>query len=127
MSMADPSPILDAARRLADLTRQYAAAGYDNTAAGLLLEAIMPLEEQIVAATPSTQAEALVVLMVAASVISIGNDINDAEPMVERGELAVRRATTFLAGAHGVDLAAFGSATYLPPSLVPHMQAGTTA
>ena len=108
---AASSPILDAARQLAALDRQHDLAdAADASKAELdrIMRQMRPLERFIVAASPTTTAEAAVILMVATG---------DADTAA--GASALSRVTRYLAGTAGVALAELGGNFYLPAASGP--------
>lgn len=113
------SPILDAARRIAVLNQQHDAADAVR-AGGAELDRIWCLvqsqEAFILAATPTTVTEAMVVLMVAVGNIDTAGNSEAADAMDDAATSAAARATRCLARVTGVDVAEFGGDVYLPPS-----------
>ena len=108
-----PSPILDAARRIAALSREYEIADVPRASAADLdriLRLIRLQECFILDATPATNAEAMAIMMVAAGKLDEQDDLFCA------ARSAVARATWCLAGIAGVDVMEFGGDFYLPPS-----------
>ena len=108
-----PSPILDAARRIAALSQEFEEAdvpGAGSAETDRIGRLIVSQEEVIFAATPTTVAEAMVVLMVAAG------SLDATDPLEDVARSAVARATWCLAGIAGVDVMKLGGEFYLPPS-----------
>ena len=107
------SPILDAARRIAALSQEFEEAdvpGAGSAETDRIGRLIVSQEEVIFAATPTTVAEAMVVLMVAAG------SLDATDPLEDVARSAVARATWCLAGIAGVDVMELGGEFYLPPS-----------
>ena len=114
-----PSPILDAARQIAALGRQYDKAdvpGADWRALDTIWMQVWAHERVILDATPATILEATVVVMVAAGNLDTGSASDDAGEMVNRAMRATARAIRFLAGAVGVAIEDIGGVVYLPDS-----------
>lgn len=119
VAAAAPSPILDAARQIAALDRQYEQADVPNVADGVLEAIWMQVwahERLILDAAPTTVMEAMVVLMVAAGNLDMASACDDVGATVNRAMHAVARATRFLAGTAGVTVEEFGGNLYLPES-----------
>ena len=109
---AAPSPILDAARRIAKLSQQYDEADVPGAGSAEMnrIWRLIGLQEGVVlAATPTTVAEAMAVLMVAS-----GN-LDEQDDLFCAAKSAAARAIRYLAGAAGVDVAEVGGDFYLPP------------
>ena len=118
---AVPSPILDAARQIAALDRQHEQADVPGVADGVLdaiWAQVWAHERSILAATPATVTEAMVVLMVAAGNLDTASTFNDAGATVNRAMHAAARAMRFLASTAGVTVEEFGGSLYLPESAV---------
>jgi hypothetical protein len=117
-SAAPPSsPVLDAACEIAALNRQHEAADVphaDSRELDRIWLQIWSQEKFILAATPTTVAEAMVILMVGAGQVYTAGDCEGAHAMADAGMLAVARATRYLAGTAGVSVADFGGDLYLP-------------
>ena len=116
---AAPSPILDAARQIAALGREYDEADVAD-ADGQVLDAIWTQvwahERTILAATPATVLEATAVLLVATGNLDRGACSDDNAAIVDRAMHAAARATRFLAGSAGVTVEDIGGTFYLPNS-----------
>ena len=111
-----PSPILDAARQIATLSLQHdeadvPGAGYAEM--NRIWRLIGSQEKIILAATPTTVAEAMAVLMVAS-----GN-LDEQDDLFCAAKSAAARAVRYLAGTAGVDVAEFGGDFYLPADVAP--------
>lgn len=116
---APSSPILNAARGIAALNQQHEQADTphaDGAALDRIWRQVRLLEQTILAATPVTIAEAMVVLMVAAGNLDMASSCEDAGSIVNAAMDAAARATRFLASAAGVTVAEFGGDLYLPAS-----------
>jgi len=116
------SPILDAARQIAAFNRQYDAAdvpGAKNAELDRIWRQIWSLEQTILAATPATVPEAMIIAMVGAGRVYTAGDCEGAGAMADAGMSAVARATRYLAGTSGVSLADFGGDLYLPADAAP--------
>ena len=119
-----PSPILDAARRIAALGQEHDAADVphaDGAELDRIWDLIRPQEEVVLAATPSTVAEAMVVLMIASGNLDAQDDLKGA------AKSAAARAIQCLAGLAGVDVMDFGGDLYLPPDVAPSCMMGRAA
>lgn len=117
-----PSPILDAAREIATLNRQHEAADVphaDSAELDHIWLRIWSQEKFILAAMPTTVAEAMVILMVGAGQVYTAGDCQGAGAMADAGMLAVARATRYLAGTSGISVADFGGDLYLPADAAP--------
>ena len=118
-AVAASSPILNAARGITVLNQQHDQADVPH-ADGAVLDRIWRqvrlLEQTILAATPATIAEAMVILMVAAGNLDMASSCEDAGSIVNAAMDAAARATRFLASAAGVSVAEFGGDLYLPAS-----------
>ena len=115
--VAAPSPILDAGRRIADLDRQHDAAdvpGGDQVELDRISRLIVGHERFIIAATPATATEALVVLMVAVGHIGSAGESDEGHEEILVGMAAAARAAHCLAGAFGMTMPEFGSNYFLP-------------
>ncbi len=116
---AAPSPILDAARQIAALGREYDAAdvaGADGRELDAIWRQVWAHEATILGATPATVLEATAVLLVAAGNLDRGACSDDNAAIVDRAMHATARATRFLAGTAGATLDDIGGGLYLPDS-----------
>lgn len=108
VAAAASSPILDTARQLAALDRQHEQADAANASKAemdRIMDQMRPLERFIIAASPTTTAEAAVILMVATG-----------EAAAPAGTSALARVACYLADTAGADLAELGGSFYLPAS-----------
>ena len=116
---AAPSPILDAARQLAVLDRQYEAAGAsgaDDAALDAIWKQVWVQEGLLLDATTATILEAAVVVMVAAGNLDTATALDTSGATVDRAMHAADRAVRFLAGTAGVAAEDIGGGLYLPDS-----------
>ena len=114
---ATSSPILDAGRRIGALDRQHEHADVPNGDEAELARIsflITELERFIIAATPVTPTEALVVLMVAAGHVCTAGESDEGHKEIMAGMTAAVQACHCLADALGVTVAEFGGGYYLP-------------
>jgi hypothetical protein len=121
-AVAAPSLILDAARQIAALNRQYDAAdvpGAKSAELDRIWRQIWSLEQTILAAMPATVPEAMVILMVGAGQVYTAGDCEGAGAMADAGMSAVARAIQYVAGTSGVSMADFGGDLYLPADAAP--------
>ena len=119
---AASSPILDAARQLAVLDRQYEAAGVsgaDDAALDAIWKQVWVQEGLLLDATPATILEAAVVVMVAAGNLDTATALDTSGATVDRAMHAADRAVRFLAGTAGVAVEDIGGGLYLPDSAGP--------
>ena len=119
---AASSPILDAARQLAVLDRQYEAAGAsgaDDAALDAIWKQVWVQEGLLLDATPATILEAAVVVMVAAGNLDTATALDTSGATVDRAMHAADRAVRFLAGTAGVAVEDIGGGLYLPDSAGP--------
>ncbi len=114
--------ILDGAARLAQLDNTVDTLKGDDLAR--VENEMIRLEDAIMAETPTSAAEVAVVLMLAISMINIGNSYVDGADLVECGEFAARRATRVLATIHGIDLRPLAGDRYLGEHIAPVFRAG---
>ncbi len=110
------SPILGAGRQIAALYRQYEQADVPGAPSGVvegIWEQVWGLEEVILAATPATVTEAMVVQMVAAGSLDTASASVYDGHVFDRAMRASTRATLCLAGAMHVSAEEFGGTLYL--------------
>ena len=116
-SPAVPSSILDAGRRIAALDKLHEVADVPHGDGAELARISLLIFEQerfIIAATPATATEALVVLMVAAGHVATAGESDEGHKEIVAGMAAAARASHCLAVALGVTVAEFGGGYYLP-------------
>lgn len=117
-----PSPILGAARQIAALNLQHEQADVpcaDGRTLDAIWEQIWAQERFILDGTPATVSEAMVILMVAAGNLDTAGNCEAAHAMATSALSATARATRYLAGTTGVDVAEFGGDLYLPAAAAP--------
>ncbi len=124
------TPILDAGRQLGALDALYDAAdvlhGNSDQTAGITDE-MERLGQFVIAGTPTTPTEALIVLMVAAGCLGTAPGSATMNEEIQAAMLAAARASHCLAGAFGVTVADFGGNYFLPDLPAPFRTAGRAA
>ena len=117
------SPIMQAMRRLAELDRQTIVVDKAAIASGVdakaemdrLYDRIDAIRLEVLAASPTSMPEAVLILMMAVWEIDGGTAFEDALDMVDRGNAAANRCCRFLANHADIDLAEFGGERILVP------------
>lgn len=111
------SPVLDAGRHIAALNLRHEQADVPH-ADGRVLDAIWAQiwadEKFIIAATPTTLSEAMVILMVAANNLDTATASENTGDWVDEAMQAAGRVARFMASTAGVRVEEFGGSLLLP-------------